>query len=222
MRQLGTFVAAVLALASAPASASVFLNGVNIDDVRDTRIDGCSVTIDAQGNVRIQAEGYAVKVDGAGGTSTPPPATTNPQGPTGYSAGYASGMAPPPSQGPSTGRLAKRYFLVAEQSHEGGTQYEVDVFVNSQWIRKIQGTEGAVPIEVTKYFRPGQNHVYLAATKAIVGERRFFGRDVWLRIVIGEGNVGGEHVMIDTPLVSMTRTAADMEDKKEEYVVEAR
>jgi len=45
---------------------------------------------------------------------------------------------------------------------------------------------------------------------------------VALKVVVGEGNVGGEHVMIDNPLVEMTRTAAEVEDRTEEFVVEAR
>ena len=56
----------------------------------------------------------------------------------------------------------------------------------------------------------------------IAGERRYYTRDVWMKVVIGEGNVGGDHVMIDSPLVVMTRTAADTDDRNEEYVVEAR
>jgi hypothetical protein len=200
------------------------LNGVNIDGVAGQRFDNCTVVIDDRGNVRIEAKGYAVKVEGgdagrAGPPANPPP--TNAQsggGQTGTPAtGYGAGTT---QAGP--GRLSRRYFLVAEQSVEGGTQYEIDVFVNAQWIRKIQGTDGALPIEVTKYFRPGQNRVFLAAKKAIAGDRRYYTRDVWLKVVIGEGNVGGDHVMIDAPLVVMTRTAADMDDRNEEYVVEAR
>ena len=58
--------------------------------------------------------------------------------------------------------------------------------------------------------------------EAIVGDRRYYTRDVWMKVVIGEGNVGGDHVMIDAPLVVMTRTAADLDDRNEEFVVEAR
>jgi hypothetical protein len=223
MRQLGTLIAAAVACVAAPAWAAVYLNGVNIDGVTGQRFDNCTVVIDDRGNVRIEAKGYAVKVDGAdsgassgtqgGAGSAPatPPTTGLP--PNGYG---------PPTSGPGYGRLTRRYFLVAEQSVEGGAQYEIDVFVNAQWIRKITGTEGALPIEVTKYFRPGQNRVFLAAKKAIIGDRRYYTRDVWMKVVIGEGNVGGDHVMIDAPLVVMTRTAADLDDRNEEFVVEAR
>jgi hypothetical protein len=216
MRQLGTLLAAAVACAAAPASASVYLNEVNIDGVVGQRFDNCTVIIDERGNVRIEAKGYAVKVDGGDGGPRTPQTNAGPP---------STGAAPPgysPTSPVAPGRLTRRYFLVAEQSVEGGTQYEVDVFINAQWIRKIQGTDGALPIEVTKYFRPGQNRVFLAAKKAIVGDRRYFTKDVWMKIVIGEGNVGGDHVMIDSPLVVMTRTSADMDDRNDEYVVEAR
>src|SRR5512138_1178688 len=158
MRQLGTLLAAAVACAAAPAWAAVYLNGVNIDGVTGQRFDNCTVVIDDRGNVRIEAKGYAVKIDGAdappatgaqgaGQRTAPPPVSTGTP-----TTGYG-----PPAGGTLPGRLSRRYFLVAEQSVEGGTQYEIDVFVNAQWIRKIQGTDGALPIEVTKYFRPGQN-----------------------------------------------------------------
>jgi hypothetical protein len=219
MRQLGILLAAAVACAAAPAWASVYLNDVNIDGVTGQRFDNCTVVIDDRGNVRIEAKGYAVKIDG--GDAAAPPATPAPP------AGPVTGAPPPggyapPAAAPVAGRLTRRYFLVADQSVEAGTQYEIDVFVNAQWIRKITGAEGAMPIEVTRYFRPGQNRVFLAAKKAILGDRRYYTRDVWMKVVIGEGNVGGDHVMIDAPLVVMTRTAADMDDRNEEFVVEAR
>lgn len=211
-----------MALAAMPTSASVYLNGVNIDGVAGQRFDNCTVIIDDRGNVRIEAKGYAVKVDGADASG----AQSRSSPPAGPGAGQGGGMAPPGYGVGATsappGRLTRRYFLVADQSVEGGTQYEIDVFVNAQWIRKIQGTDGALPIEVTKYFRPGQNRVFLAAKKAIVGDRRYYSRDVWMKVVIGEGNVGGDHVMIDAPLVVMTRTAADIDDRNDEFVVDAR
>ena len=43
-----------------------------------------------------------------------------------------------------------------------------------------------------------------------------------LKVVIGEGNVGGDHVMIDNPLVELTRTAAELDDRTEEHVLVAR
>jgi hypothetical protein len=77
-------------------------------------------------------------------------------------------------------------------------------------------------MEITRYLRPGANKITLAATKRIAGDRLAFSREVALRIVVGEGNVGGDHVMIDVPLVETARTAAEMDDRTEEFVIEAR
>jgi hypothetical protein len=77
-------------------------------------------------------------------------------------------------------------------------------------------------MEITKYLRPGPTKITLAATKRISGERLAYTKDVALKVVIGEGNVGGDHVMIDVPLVQTQRTAAEIDDKTEEFVIEAR
>jgi hypothetical protein len=77
-------------------------------------------------------------------------------------------------------------------------------------------------MEITKYLRPGSNKVTLASTKRIDGVRLAFGPDVALKVVGGEGNIGGDRVMIDVPLFETTRTAAEMDDKTEEFVFDAR
>lgn len=210
MRALALLVAVGLAGTAGGASAapSLTLNGVAIDGITDQRFENCTVVIDAQGNVHIEAMGYAVK----GAEETRP--------------------AEPPSGGPrttpaaldgqaTTGKLTRRYFLVTEHTPPG-TQYDLAIFINAQWIREVKASEPQVVMEVTKYLRPGPNKVTLSATKRIAGERLAHGSDVQLRVVIGEGNVGGGHVMIDAPLVETARTAADVEDRTEEFVVVAR
>ena len=69
---------------------------------------------------------------------------------------------------------------------------------------------------------PGLNKLVLAPTRSDPGRAASSSKDVALKVVIGEGNVGGDHVMIDNPLVETTRTAAEIEDRTEEYVLEAR
>jgi len=123
----------------------------------------------------------------------------------------------------SSSRLTRRYFLATEQSQPDGTQYDVEVFINASWIRVIKSADPQVVTEITRYLRPGSNKVTLSCAKRLQGvERRHFGADVTLKVVIGAGNIGGDHVMIDEPLASMTRTAAEVEDKVEELVFEVR
>jgi hypothetical protein len=214
MRALALLLAAGLAGAAAPAAGapSVTLNGVNIDGVTGQKFENCTVVIDERGNVHIEAKGYAVK----GATAEPPrvpAASALPAKPTRPAA--AEGRAA------SAGKVTRRYFLVTEHTPPG-TQYDLAIFINAQWIREVKASEPQLVMEITKYLRAGPNKVTLAATKRIVGDRLAYGSDVQLKVVIGEGNVGGDHVMIDLPLVETARTAAEIEDRTEEYVLEAR
>jgi hypothetical protein len=181
------------------------LNGVNIDGVTSQKFENCTVTIDAQGNIHIEAKGYAVKSGGSSGQDAPRP----------------PGNGRPTDTRPPAGKVSRRYFLATEHTPPG-TQYDLAIFINAQWIREVKASEPQLVMEITKYLRPGQNKVTLAATKRIAGERLAYGTDVQLKVVIGEGNVGGGHVMIDVPLVETARTAAEIDDKTEEFVVEAR
>ncbi len=209
MRPLALLVAVALTGGAAPALAapSVTLNGVAIDGVTSQRFENCTVTIDAQGNIHIEAKGYAVKT-GAPGDARSAVATA--------STARSAEVRPPP------GKVTRRYFLATEQTPPGA-QFDLAIFINAQWIREVKATEPQLVMEITKYLRPGQNKVTLAATKRIGAEGRLAtGADVQLKVVIGEGNVGGGHVMIDVPLVETARTAAEMDDRTQEFVVEAR
>jgi hypothetical protein len=214
MRALALLLAAGLAGAAAPAAGapSVTLNGVNIDGVTGQKFENCTVVIDERGNVHIEAKGYAVK-GATAETPRAPAASALPAKPTRPAA--AEGRAA------SAGKVTRRYFLVTEHTPPG-TQYDLAIFINAQWIREVKASEPQLVMEITKYLRAGPNKVTLAATKRIVGDRLAYGSDVQLKVVIGEGNVGGDHVMIDLPLVETARTAAEIEDRTEEYVLEAR
>jgi hypothetical protein len=204
MRPLALVLAAAVASTAGVArgSPSVTLNGVPIDGVTGQKFENCTVVIDERGDVHIQAKGYSVK----SGDDARQPVLRNTS---------ASADAGPP------GKVTRRYFLYTEQKPPGA-QYDLNVFINAQWIREVKASEIQAHAEITKYLRPGPNKITLAATKRIVGDRLAFGKDVALRIVIGEGNVGGDHLMIDRPLVETQRTAAEIDDKTEEFVIEAR
>jgi hypothetical protein len=228
MRLLVLTVAALLAGWAGPASAgpTISLNGVIIDGVTDQKFENATVQIDAVGNVYITARGFSVKGDPA-----PPPVLARAPAASEPGAGAAQAPALPPAPPPPGGtarpgapaKLTHRYFLATEQTQPDGTQYDVEVFINAAWIRAIRSADPQVAVEVTRYLRPGPNKVTLAATKKLAGaERRFASRDVVLKVVVGDGNVGGDHVMIDEPLAVMTLTAAETADRTEEYTVEAR
>jgi hypothetical protein len=197
---LALVAAALAAPVSAAAGPSLTLNGVAIDGATSQRIENATVVIDAQGNVHIEARGYAVHA--AGERPAAPPAAAE------------TGAAAPAA-------LTRRYFLATEHAPPG-TQYDLAIFINALWIGVVKASEPQVVMEITRYLRPGPNKLVLAPTKRVQGERLSTSPQVALKIVVGEGNVGGDHVMIDNPLVEMTRTAADVEDRAEEHVLVAR
>jgi hypothetical protein len=118
-------------------------------------------------------------------------------------------------------RLSRRYFIATEHAPPG-TQYDLGIFINAQWIREVKANEPQAVVEITKFLRPGPNKITVAATKRVLGSRLAYARDVTLKVVIGEGNVGGDHVMIDVPLAETSRNAAEMDDRTEEFVIDAR
>lgn len=205
MRPLGLALAAGLVALAGPAAAgpSVTLNGVGIDGVAGQRFENATVVIDDRGDIHIEAKGYAVKTPAAAaGAGEVRPSTDD-------------------ARPPAGGKPSRRYFLVAEHD-QPGTQFDLAIFINAQWIREVKQGEGQVVMEITRYLRTGANKVVLAATKKIQGDRASYSKDVKLHVVLGEGNVGGGHVMIDAPLVEATRTAAEIDDRTDEFVLEAR
>ncbi len=212
MRPPALVIAAALAAVAGPARAApaVTLNGTPIDGATGQRFEHATVVIDEQGDVHILAAGYAVKTAGPAAGAAPRPAVASPAATAG--AVEATG---------GTERLSQRYFLVTEHAAPG-TQFDLAVFVNARWIREVKASEPQVVMEITRYLRPGPNKLVLAATKRVEGERASISPEVALNVVVGEGNVGGDHVMIDTPLVEARRTAAETEDRIEEYSLVAR
>lgn len=191
-------------ISTTAVAAPVYLNGVNIDGLTSQRFEKCSVNVDDKGSVHLSCPGYSVQgvPVGAKGAHVTTMETTE--------------VALP------TGRITKRYWLVTEQNMPGATQYDIDLFVNSKWIRKLKSNEEQIVTEVTKYLNPGPNKVLLAAHKNIVGARKSYSPEHVFRVTLGEGDAGGDQVMIENPIVTFKRTAAETDDGSQEYLVNAR
>jgi hypothetical protein len=202
---------ALTSAATAWAGPSVTLNGVPIDGVTGQKFENATVVIDEKGDIHIQARGYAVRTGAEQAPPARPPVAVPP-------AGAAVPEPPPPVPGvPAV--MTRRYFLAVEHSSPG-TGFDLAIFVNSQWIREVKAGEVQAVMELTKYLRPGPNKVVLSVTRR--GERPTTSKDVTLRVVVGEGNIGGDQVVIDTTLLDVVHTAAEAANSTEEYVLQAR
>lgn len=178
-------------------AGSVYLNNVNIDGVTNQKFEKATVRIDDKGNVFIDAPGYAVKAVEGGGRP----------------AGGAS-------EGPAV--LTRRYWLVTEQTVPGMTDFDIDVYVNAKWIRKLKNNDEQIVTEITKHLVPGKNTILLTAHKVAGEARKSYSPQHVFRVIIGEGNVGGDNVMIDRPVVRFERTAAEASDVSQEFVLTTR
>lgn len=177
--------------------ASVFLNGVNIDTLRSQKFEKCNaVRIDDRGDVHLDCPGYQVEAQAA--------------------------PAPAPGAAAVAAAITRRYWLVTEENDGAATQYEVDVFVNGKWLRKIKAGEPQVALEITKSLHPGVNKVVFASTKRADGGRKSASPQSWLKLVVGEGESGANTVTIDNPLIETKRTAADTDNVNEEFTLQGR
>lgn len=190
-------------VASQSFAGSIYLNDVKVGsvdvsgiDASNLKFENAKVRFDEKGNMFIEVKGYAIKVEGGQHASSTSSQTTD-------------------ESGPAT--LTKRYFVVTEQTAPGMTEYDIDLYINSKWIRKLKNNEDQIVTEITKHLVPGKNTVLLTAKKVAQGDRRSFSADHVFRVIIGEGNVGGDNVMIDRPVVSFKRTAADTGDVSQEF-----
>ena len=186
--------------------ASTFLNGVNIDGLRSQSFEKCrTVKVDERGDVHLECPGYEVQ------TQTAAPQPPSPA----VAAGSVSGA-------PATGPITRHYWLVSEEKDSASAQYDLDVFVNSKWVRKVKAGEPQIVLEVTRYLQPGPNKVLFAATKHLEAGRKSTSPAAFLRLTVGEGEAGGNTVMIDNPLVECKRTAAETDNVNEEFSLQAR
>jgi hypothetical protein len=176
-------------------AGSVYLNNVNIDGVTGQKFEKATVRIDEKGNVFIDAPGYAVKqVEGT-----------------------------PRAASGGSGTLTQRYFMVTEQTAVGMTEYDIDVYINAKWVRKLRNADEQIVSDITKHLVPGKNTILFQAKKTgLKGSRKSFSGEHLYRVIFGEGNSSGDHVMIDNPQVKFERNAAQSDDVSQEFVLTTR
>jgi len=189
---------------------------VRVNGLKNHTFQGCRVQFDAAGNVHITAKGFKIKaipqspaprklpptVRRAGPPPTPKPA---PPPPVARPRPQPKKIKPPPRP---RFNPALKYFLVSQNTRPGFVQYDVDVYINQRWVRKIRNRDSQLLFEVNKYLKTGKNTVHFAATKNYDGKGRLSTRaSDQIRVIIGTGTRGGGTVNITESLVEFKVSA---------------
>ena len=194
--------ALLITLLSAPALAGeLFVNGVSVEGLTNQTFEKVNVRIDDKGNVWIDAPGYAVKRVNA-------PVERDP--------GVVVRDVP--------SSLSLHYFVVTEQSPPGMTEYDIDLYINGKFIRSMHSGDEQLVMDINKYLKVGKNQVLLQAKKKPPRPEgaKSVSKSHVFRVIVGEGAMGADQVVIERPLITFTRTAADSNDLAQEFTLTAK
>lgn len=185
MRQ-ALFALALLLLLPATASADVYLNGVKVNNtLAEQTFDGAKVHFDAKGDVHITVSGIKVYREG------------DPQ-------------AGAQQRGPAIPKGT--WWLVAEQTAPGMTQYSIEVHINGKLVKRIKDDQRQVAMDIAQYLQPGQNQVSFTAIKDLSQTRRSFSSDHSFSLILGQGASQDKGLVISEVAARYTRTAMDVEN----------
>lgn len=180
------------AVAVAPTQAlarSVFLNGVDISNVRNQTFKDASVSIDKDGNVRIEAPGYKVEVkDPAPNSGTPTP--------------------PPMSKGGPNPSLVKKYYLITQPSNDGRAQYDFAVVVNGVEYKTVKAGAPQVIMEISAWLKKGDNEIEIRAIKDHSTSRKSVSPTDEARLIVGVGHEENKRVKVDSVKASVKVNAS--------------
>ncbi len=191
-------VALMLALCAAAGRAearNVYLNGLRLDAnvaIKPQTFVGCEVRIDEAGDVYITAKGYKVV--------------------------QSEAARPPAAPAPAGSRL---FWLISKQTRPNATNYDVDVFINDAFVKKVRSTDDAIVIDVSKWVQPGENRVRMIAVKN-QGEKRTSMSPVdTLEVLVGEGVAAAGTVTVDKVDVTFKRNASETQNVREDFTFRA-
>jgi hypothetical protein len=194
--------AVVLAAGLAVARAVVvYVNGVDVGDLRGQIFKNATVTIDDNGDIHIDAPGYKIEVVDQ---------DNKPMGTAGPTADARTGENP---------QLSTKYFLAIKPMDAGRAQYDVVVSTNGVERKVIKAGDPELIIEVSAWLHPGNNSIEIAARKNLAGGRKSTSAADSVRVVIGTGHVEGTLVKIDDVKVDFKCDASQLADAVKGYSI---
>ncbi len=201
--------ALVVWLAGTALAGQVFVNGVRADVLPPVTLERCTVRVDPQGNIYIDAPGYKVAVTQQGDAApvatgmygAPAPMTV--QGPPPVvGGGAATSSAPVPVASAAALPVpAATWWLVTEDARSGGQVAEVRI--NGVRVRTVRSGEPQLVLDVGPWLRAGDN------TVEVVPQSDTAASGGALSVHIGKGTPGGGMLRMESPAMTWTRKAGD-------------
>ena len=205
---------AALACLAAPGQAdaqavSVYLNSVRVNGLKNQNFTGCGVRFDAAGNVHITAAGFKIKaIPQAAPPSTKlPPVVRTPAPPRAQPVPRPPVPVARPVPRPVVKKVPRcprgtKLFMVSQSTRPGHVQYDVDLYINNRWVRKVRNRDSQLVVELSRHLKSGRNKFHFAATKNYGGKPRLSNSAAdQIRIIIGTGTRGGGTVTISDSLL---------------------
>lgn len=187
MNKKWILLALVFFYSNSAMALEIFFNDVKVTGLRDQVFQNCTVKFDGNGNVYVTAKGYTVKVVQQSAPIEDSKNTKETQ---------------------SLPAVAHKYYLVSILQEAAKTQYDVDVFINDKWVKKIHDQDPQVVLEVTQYLRPGKNDIQFVGTKKLGDKKRLStAASDFLRVLIGQGLAAGDTVNITATLADFIASA---------------
>lgn len=158
-------------LTAAALIASVFLNGVNIDGLRNQSFEKCrAVKIDDNGDLHLDCPAYQVEQ-----------APAQKAQPASHTVSGAAKAVPA-----SASSLSKHYWLVAEQTPECAALVDVEIFLNASRLRSMKQAESQSGVDITPKVKSGKNALTVLVSRK-AGAAEGTSQAACGRVFIGSG-----------------------------------
>ncbi|MBI5489331.1 MAG: hypothetical protein HY905_18505 [Deltaproteobacteria bacterium] len=156
---------------------------------------------------------------GSGGGSTSGGSASTGGGTASTAGSTSVGTATPRPAG--TPAPTKQYFLITQGTGGAAVGETVQINVNGQHVRTVDSSTAQVIDDITEFMNLGDNAVTMMSTKKPTFAAG--SASSTFQVILGEGHVEhGGQVVIDNPLVTYTRTAADATANSRSYTLHAR
>ena len=176
------------------AQTRIYLNDVEITGLKGQKFENCTVELDGAGDIKIIAPQYKIKTEE---TSASKPEETP----------IKAKTEEPPPAAPKAG--GKRYYLVTSFSEGARADFDLDIFINGKFYKRILSHDPRVAEDITGLLKDGvENKFTISAVKNVPAGAPISTPDSFVLLVVGEASVSGDEVTIDKPLVNFRLTGA--------------